>query len=113
LADRPILVHREISKINEELVVYPNIESQLRVRELGEFVIVVGKSLENKTVGQDQSEAIPVAVKMFDCLTNNDVFSQEESEVLVSNATSLEVQTIRKAVKKARIARKRLEQALS
>ncbi len=42
MGKRPIQVHREISKINEELVIYTNKPEVQPARELGEFVVVVG-----------------------------------------------------------------------
>jgi 16S rRNA (cytidine1402-2'-O)-methyltransferase len=45
---RPIQIHRELSKINEELVIYTNKTAEPVVKELGELVIVVGKAIKKR-----------------------------------------------------------------
>jgi len=113
LVNRPIHVFKEISKINEFYVEYTNLSGKPEFNTNGEFVVVVGKSLDNKADSPDDSAKIDLAVRMFDCLTNKDSFSAGDALRLASAATSLDEPVVRKAVKKARIARKRHEESLS
>lgn len=106
LVNRPIIIHREISKINEELVKHTINSGPSAVRAIGEFVVVVGQTIETKDDAVDDPIDTSVAVRMFECMTNNGIFSDDEAYRLVSTATSLEPKAIRKAVKKTRIARK-------
>ena len=113
LVNRPITIHREISKINEELVISPNTANIGPVMELGEFVIVVGKAIIEQQNTDSYSVQVSAAIKMFDCLTNNECFSETDALKLVSMATTLDPKVVRKAAKKAKIERKRQEQSLS
>ena len=113
VGERPIFVHRELTKIHEISVKYTNNESLKEQQQLGEFVVVVG----NSPIKSDDSERIELAtlkaIDMFGCLTDTDVFSDDEAETLTANALSLDPRIVRKAVKKARIARKRQDQSVS
>ncbi len=111
--ERPILVHREITKINQELVVYTNNTKRDDVRPLGEFVVVVGGNSSQKEDVEDTQGRIETAIIVFGCLTNNDEFSIDDAERLAASACSLDLRVVRKAVKKNRIAQKRRDQALS
>jgi 16S rRNA (cytidine1402-2'-O)-methyltransferase len=113
LVNRQIIIHREITKINEILVKYTITNNNMPVVELGEFVVVVGKRDDNEVIIESSPDTELTAVKMFDCMTNSGAFDIDEAESLISLATSLDTKRIRKAVKKARIAKKREEQSLS
>jgi len=113
LVVKPIHIHRELTKLNEELVICNNIEDEVSMKALGEFVVVVGQASVNKEHDATDSTVIPMAVAMFDCLTNNRVFEDNKALSLVAAACSLEPAAIRKAVKKARILRKREAEGLS
>lgn len=113
LVKRHIVIYRELTKFNEEYVIYTNTTSYDPIKQLGEFVVVVGQSIVNKHDVSDMQPDTAIAVKMFDCMTNYDAFSYDEAATLVSEATGLDVRLIRKAVKKARIIRKRRDQGHS
>ena len=113
LVNRPIHVFREITKINEISVTYTNKSDTTASSELGEFVLIAGQVKETKPDNESVESASDTAVKMFDCLTNNNAFDEQAALALVSQAVSLEESVIRKAVKKARIASRRREEALS
>jgi 16S rRNA (cytidine1402-2'-O)-methyltransferase len=110
--NRPIQLHREITKINEELVIKPNVSDVTANRAIGEFVVIVGKSNQERYLTGSEPEAIGIAAAMFDCLTNNKCFDEEVSIRLAATATSLDERAVRRAVKKARIARKRSQEPL-
>ena len=108
---RPIQVHRELTKINEELVIYTNSEHAQSVKELGEFVVVVGESLE--TTDHDHGEqSLAKAVLMFGCMTTSATFSSGEAVALTAKAMDLDEQIVRKAVKKHKIAENQKRQSL-
>lgn len=113
LVKRHIMIHRELTKINEEYVIHTNRVTETPVKPRGEFVIVVGQAIENETDVSEGLLATDIAVNMFDCMTNNGTFSDSEAERLISAATSIDARAIRKAVKKARILRKRQDETLS
>lgn len=108
---RPIQVHRELSKINEELVIYTNEESAQKVKELGEFVVVVGEAAETNDRHQD-AELLAKANLMFGCMTTLAAFSSTEAVALAAKALELDEQVVRKAVKKHKIAENQRRQSL-
>jgi len=113
LVNRPIHVFKEISKINEFYVKYTNLSPSDELNTSGEFVIVVGKLLLEK---RDPAKALAeseLAVKILDCLTKNNSFDVDQAASIATAATGLDEASVRKAAKKARIARKRQEEALS
>jgi len=113
LGERPIFVHRELTKIHEISVKYTNSQSLKEQQQLGEFVVVVGNGLVKTPDPAHMEQAALKAVSVFGCLTETGVFSQEEGERLTAAALSLDQRIVHKAVKKARIAQKRRDQSLS
>lgn len=113
LAKRPIYIFREVTKINEVSVRYTNLPLVTPMPELGEFVILAGKAEEIEVNTASKQADTELAVRMFDCLTNNSAFEEIQAVVLASKAFSLDESVVRKAVKKARIAQRRREEALS
>jgi len=113
LVNRPIHVFRELTKINESYVIRPNISDDSTIPSIGEFVIVAGKVADNKDDQDSSQVTIDQAALMFDCLTNNSSFTNDEANSLVARALGIDEQAIRKAVKKARIAKRRIEESLS
>jgi 16S rRNA (cytidine1402-2'-O)-methyltransferase len=108
---RPIQVHRELSKINEELVIYTNNDAVRSVTELGEFVVVVGESTESDDNVQD-GRVLAKAVSMFGCMTTSSVFGTADAVALAAKALDLDEQVVRKAVKKHKIAENQRRQSL-
>ena len=108
---RPIQVHRELSKINEELVIYTTIGASSRVKELGEFVIVVGEAGYTDVRHQDV-QLLDRVTKMFGCMTTSNVFDVSDAVALTAKAFDLDEQVVRKAVKKHKIAENQRRQAL-
>lgn len=113
LVIRTIHIFREITKINEISVTYTKSVDVSSVNERGEFAVVAGKIEVNKIDTAAESEALDVAVNMFECLTNNSAFTDEMAISLSAAALALDESSVRKAVKKARIAKRRQEEALS
>ena len=113
LVNRPIYIHRELTKIHEMSVKYTNTLPMSDAQQLGEFVVVVGNSSVQPTWTADDPGVLAAAVKMFGCLTDTSSFSTEEAESLVSKALDMDPRAVRKAVKRDRIARKQRDQSLS
>ena len=108
---RPIQVHRELTKINEELVIYTKNDTAQSVKELGEFVVVVGESMKATDHDHDE-QSLAKAVFMFGCMTTSDAFSSGEAVALTAKAMDLDEQIVRKAVKKHKIAENQRRQSL-
>jgi 16S rRNA (cytidine1402-2'-O)-methyltransferase len=101
LSNRIIIVCRELTKINEELVECTN--AACRVRPQGEFVIVVGPA----------PKAVPLQVEdasllnFFEILTSDAVMPRDEATVILAQHFGLKPAEARKRVKKATISAKR------
>jgi 16S rRNA (cytidine1402-2'-O)-methyltransferase len=108
--NRPIQLHREITKLNEELVIYTNLKPE-GVNDRGEFVVIVGQHELSESSFQ-QAEALSRAVAMFGCMTNCGQFDDNHALALTAKAFDLEEQTVRKAVKKNKIAQNQRRQSL-
>ena len=73
------------------------------LKELGEYVIIVGKAhiepqrhLDSWSVGR--------AIDMFGCMTASGTFEDSDAVALTAKAFDLDEQVVRKAVKKHKIA---------
>src|SRR5580765_1975688 len=70
LVKRPIYIHREISKINEEFVIRPIIGDGENLSAIGEFVCVVPALDNEENLGAKSDDVLRQAVDMFECLTD-------------------------------------------
>lgn len=100
LAERQIIVHREISKIYEKSVIW-NKRAQSgdrAVPDKGEFVVVLGPRQEPEAPVFTGSELLDVYARLAEC-------SLTETQVLAATAAAfgLPVTKARSAIKKARI----------
>jgi len=109
--NRPIQVHREVTKINEQLVIYTNNEADSLLKELGEFVVVVAEA-NDLPVNDKADRLISTAVSMFGCMTASGVFEDADAVALAAKACDLDEQAVLKAVKKHKIAENQRRQAL-
>lgn len=110
--NRPIIVHRELTKIFEELVKYTNAPSHERPNSTGEFVITIGPSTTSTHDDQDNEAVASTAVSIFDCLTKNGYFTDKVAEELAAKAVGANPSLVHKAVKKARIKQKQQARSL-
>ncbi len=103
LAKQQIIVSRELTKINETLVVSPNIAEIGDVKPIGEFVVVVipaAETGERKVVTEEiQSQAL----KLFSVLVSAPGISEDLAIELTALKLALTPTDARKAVKKAKI----------
>jgi len=109
LVNRPIYIHREISKIHEEYVERPNNV----ISETGEFVIVVGPPVSHKKSLNLTDETVEMAGRLIDHLIEKESVPHEEAERMAAQALSADQRILRNAVKKARFKRRRDEERLS
>lgn len=109
LGNRHINVIREISKINENLVIWDNSAvatgepPTIPIREQGEFVVVVGPALADEPVEMGAVEAIG----LFDRLTRLAELSGDDALTAMSALTHVSGAKLSKILKKARISVKR------
>jgi 16S rRNA (cytidine1402-2'-O)-methyltransferase len=100
LVNRPIYVHREITKIHEEYSESPikNVNSLAR----GELTIVVGP-LVPKSAAPAPDSALNLVGRLIESL----VFNTEDAQAIASSVSGVPLATIRKAWKKRQILVKR------
>ena len=99
---RPTLVFRELTKINDELVVNP---TGAELKEQGEFTVVVHPPIRHEPPELDKDELIDI----FERLTKLAGLTEEDAERAVAALKGATVPAVQKALKKGRIARRRLE----
>jgi 16S rRNA (cytidine1402-2'-O)-methyltransferase len=106
LVNRQIMVFRELTKINESLVIRPNKTAggEGQIVERGEFTIVVGPSEDRHHVGIAEQQAIS---RLFDILTESGLVPAENIAGSVAAAFEIDVPLALKAAKKGRILAKR------
>jgi 16S rRNA (cytidine1402-2'-O)-methyltransferase len=100
LAERPIIVGRELTKINEELVKWSNATP---VRTQGEFVVVAGPPAE--ATGLDPSET--VVADLFGQMEDLGSLSEESIVAMISGHFHISPVRTRNLLKKGRILKKR------
>lgn len=102
--NRRITSIREISKKHEQLVVSTNPYAAVeKLKEIGEFVFVVGQAPERIEPGVDAIKASSI----IGCLTDHGSFDYEDALVLTSSALHVDPSALKKAVKKHLILAKR------
>lgn len=102
LSERPIMCLREATKINEELVLWTNINGY-SAREQGEFVIVVGPGADPKPI-----EHTPESVhSLFDQLITGAGLSHSHAMTALSSLTGMSQRKLASLVKKGKILAKR------
>lgn len=109
LVNRQIMIHREITKIHEELVVYTNTYTT----ETGEYVVVVEGLDVKSQYESDLADRLRLGSIVFDCLTNNSSFEREVAIALASKASEVAQDDLRKAMKKQRISANRAKDRVS
>jgi 16S rRNA (cytidine1402-2'-O)-methyltransferase len=103
LAEHQIIVARELTKLNETLVVYQNKVNHTLIKPLGEFVVTVLPEVGEKRA-QAQTESMQrSAMNLFDALAAAPGISEDLAIELTALKLAITVTDARKAVKKARI----------
>lgn len=104
LVNRQIIVHREISKINEEYIEQPNNVISGQVKPVGELVIVVSPRKTEPLSASAAAASIAKAVAIIDLLTENDSFSIDDAASIAASGLAIDEAAVRKAHKKHRFA---------
>jgi 16S rRNA (cytidine1402-2'-O)-methyltransferase len=112
LADRPIHLYRELTKINEKLVEYTNMPID-SIPSLGEFVVVIGHKSTDIAADKPDPDVVAKGMALVGCITKNCNVELDEATKLVAKSLDLDAQVVRKAFKKHRIAVNQRRQALS
>ena len=102
---RPISVHREITKIHEEFVLWPTSDQidEHALNDRGEFVLILGPSTQDEQPDLDADQL----VSLVESLEALDYLSPGQVQAAVAGATGIPLANIRSAIKKARIWAKR------
>ena len=108
LVKRPIAIGRELTKINESLVIKPIQINTDELLEIGEFVIVVDKPTYE---GHKDVDVQDVAA-IFDRLTKLASFDETDALQIVSHRFDLPQPRVKNIVKKAKIEAKRRQSRL-
>jgi 16S rRNA (cytidine1402-2'-O)-methyltransferase len=110
LVKKQILVLRELTKVNESVVIRPKAASSVSIKPLGEFCIVVipgiddGSSVTKVEILQDE------ALKLFNQLVSGGQVSDDFAIELIALKLSVTEAAARRAVKKAKILVKQQKQ---
>lgn len=103
-ATRPIIIHREITKIHEEFVLCPNYaESMTRLVDRGEFVVVLGPKFEETEFAHD----LETVLALYDRLSSVAGLTPDQTLAATAAAFGLPLARTRTIIKKARILVKR------
>lgn len=103
-SNRPIFIHREISKIHEELVEWhKEAVDQQDVTDRGEFVLVLGPAGPATALHDDQQSALEI----FEQISAIEPLTDAQSLAATAAALGLTVQRARSQIKKAKILVKR------
>lgn len=98
LVNRPIQVNKEITKIHEQLVVYPSSTGRLEGTVAGEYTVVVEPALTSE--GHfDTADCFAIFCRMTELAG----FSEDEAGQMTASLMKTTKAAVRKAVKKARI----------
>ena len=103
LVKRHILVTRELTKINEELVFKPINESLSDINNIGEFCVVVIPDHKQNKDRTDISSIQDQALDLFESIAASPLISMDLALELTALKLDLSVTDAKKAIKKAKI----------
>ncbi len=92
---RPIIVNRELTKINEESISCP---INAGVSAIGEFVLVIGPGKPDAPKAADPQRVVDI----FGLLTEYGNFDEQSTVAAIASLLASEVASVRKALKKGR-----------
>lgn len=110
LVKKHILVLRELTKLNEEVVKRPSITIKSEIKALGEFCLVVIPEIDDVGASQDVSLLQTEALNLFNQLVSGGQVSDDFAIELIALKMAVTEAVARKAVKKARISVKQQKQ---
>jgi 16S rRNA (cytidine1402-2'-O)-methyltransferase len=105
--NRPICICREITKRHEIFVEWDKTDESLtEIREQGEFVLILG-AIDDHSPKSIDNAAI---VELFGLMTKSGTLSGDDAEKAVAGVLDIPLPQVKKAIKKARIAARRVEE---
>jgi 16S rRNA (cytidine1402-2'-O)-methyltransferase len=110
LVEKHILVLRELTKLNETIVIRPNNVSNSTIKPLGEFCVIVIPDAESTGSSTDSMALQGEALKLFTQLVSGGQVSDDFAIELIALKLSVTEAAARKAVKKAKISVKQQKQ---
>ena len=110
---RIITAFRELTKINEELIVWPNNTPNSVPTEKGEFVVVVSADISKEMSSDERDDTSSRAADLFGCLTTKCQFDEPTALALAARGFGLPEASLTKSLKKRRIAQKQAQQRRS
>jgi 16S rRNA (cytidine1402-2'-O)-methyltransferase len=112
-SDRQLLMFREISKINEELVIRPQVSKNGATMPRGEIVVVVGPINTGANHRLERERSAGLAADLFGCLTAKCEMGRDTAIELAAKAYAVSPAALAKSLKKRRIAEKQARDRLS
>ena len=110
LVKKHILVLRELTKLNETVVIRPNTQSMSHIKPIGEFCVVVIPEIDGPAVSKDATALQGEALNLFSQLTSGGQVSEDFAIELIALKLAVTEAAARKAVKKAKILVKQQKQ---
>jgi probable S-adenosylmethionine-dependent methyltransferase, YraL family len=107
LAERPMILARELTKINEEFVISPS--QVAHVKNLGEFTVVIGPVEASSDAELDEKHVLNI----FGRLTEEARFDEQTAMRLTGHLLDVPSRQIAKIIKKHKISVKRQIERLS
>lgn len=102
LGTRQIQAHRELTKINEELVISPIKSPDHKAKSLGEFVLII-ESIKDSSEGRPSDASATEAVALIGCMTAMCGFELDKAISMAAKAAELQIAVVKKAWKKHKI----------
>ena len=112
LVKRQIYVFRELTKINEESGIYPNICDSAWPKDVGEFTLVVSPSQDDRGLVKNRPFDHAAILALFEVLSSSGILSTEAAAELVALKFKTTSSNVLKAVKKAAILAKQQSKPL-
>jgi len=110
LVKKQILVLRELTKLNEEVVIRPKTLSRSAIKAIGEFCVVVIPEIDDPPSSADTTSRQGEALNLFNQLVSGGQVSDDFAIELIALKMSVTEAAARKAVKKAKISVKQQKQ---
>lgn len=110
LVKKQILILRELTKLNETVVIRPNNIFNYDIRAIGEFCLVIIPAVNQTKVATDTVAVQSEALKLFNQLVAGGQVSDDFAIELIALKMAVTEAVARKAIKKAKISVKQQKQ---
>jgi 16S rRNA (cytidine1402-2'-O)-methyltransferase len=103
LVKKQILILRELTKLNESIVIQPKNTNNTSIKAIGEFCVAVIPAADGTQPAKEDSLIQGEALNLFNQLTSGDQLSSDFAIELVALKFAVTEAEARKAIKKAKI----------